>query len=293
MKKLLSKLLLVSLILFCLYSCNGNERLVTKFMKRMNAHEVNAASKYIYPGDHVGLYFFDEEIYSKSPNTLFKIKEKQSMQIDRQQCVIVQLECLNVSPFFQNYMSNLGLLQDGNIIVDTIYIRETDDGKHLSFDWAKLNGENLKLATISDTTVVQMDIRSGPGKKYPVVGKLNKSTKTVINEYSDNPEWVQSYTVDEQCNIVEGFIRKDNLKSEDSSFFKLSIFNSLGILVCILILVVIAFPLIYMGSIFSLFSSLGIPGILLCVGLILGLLYAFYQLLENVLFELFLINLPY
>jgi hypothetical protein len=259
----------------------------------MNAHEVNAASKYIYPADHASLYLFNEEIYSKSPNTLFKIKEKQRTLIDGQQCIIVKLECANASQFFQNYMSNLGLLQNNNILVDTIFIRETDKGKCLTFDWAKIAGENLRLATIADENVTEVNIRSGTGKDYPAIGKFNKAQKIIIDEYSTDPEWVQCYTIDNQCNVVHGFINRTFLKSADSLFFQLRIFDSLGVLVALVVLVIIGLPLFFLRGIFSAISSLPVAGVVICVGLILGLLYSIYQLLENILFELFLINLPY
>ena len=284
---------LTGAVLLCLCSCNGNEQLVQKFVKRMNAHEVNAASKYIYPADHPCLYFFNEAVYSKSKNMLFNIQEKKSSIIDGQKCVIVKLECINLSPYFRNYMNNLGLLQENDILVDTIFIRETDKGKCLSFDWAKIRGENLQLAAIADTAVTRINIRAGAGKDYPVVGKLEQEKRIIIDEYSNDPEWVKCYTVDQQCNVVQGYINKSLLKSSDSLFFSLSIFNSLGILMALIVLVIIGLPLCFLRSIVSALSGIPSIGILLSVGLVLGLLYSLYQLLENILFEMFLINLPY
>jgi len=154
----------------------------------MNAHEVNAASKYIYPGNHPCLYLFNEAVYSKSPNMLFKIQEQQSINVNGQKGVVVKLQCNNSSQFFQDYMMNLGMLNGNDILVDTIFIRETNKGKYLSFDWVKINGENLTLALIADTTINQINIHSGEGANYPVVGKLNKAKKIVIDEYTHNPE---------------------------------------------------------------------------------------------------------
>jgi len=281
------------MIPFCLCACNGNQRLVRKFVKRMNAHQVNAASKYIYHGDHPCLYLFNEAIYSKSPNMLFTIQEQQSSIVDGQQCVIVKLKCTNSSPFFRDYMTNLGLLQDNDMLVDTVFIRETEKGKCLSFDWAKIRGENLKLAIIADTTKTYINIRSGAGKDYPVVGKLEKEKKIIIDEYSKDPEWAKCYTVDQQCNTVQGFINKNYLKSSASLFFSPGIFGSMGILLALIILVIVAVPIIFIADIASALKSIPVIGILLVVGLILGLLYTVYQLLDNILFELFLIVLPH
>lgn len=259
----------------------------------MNAHEVNAASKYIYPADHPGLYLYNEEVYSKSPNTVLKILEQKKGFSDGQKCVFVKLECINTSQYFRNYMSNLGLLYNNSIIFDTILIRETDEGEKLTFNWSKIRGESLKLAAIADTAIRQIDIYSGAGTNYPVVGRLYKTKKIVIDDYSNNPEWKKCYTVDEQCNTIEGFINKRYLKSEDFIFFHLSIFESLGVIVALVVLIILVIPLFYLKSIINIFSNLSIVGVVICIGLILGLLYVIYQLLENILFELFLINLPY
>jgi hypothetical protein len=258
----------------------------------MNAHRVNAASKYIYPADYAGLYLFNEAVYSKSPNTLFKVRKQKSSLINGQRCVIVQLECINASQFFRDYMTNLGMLQSNDIIVDTIFIRETEKRKCLTFNWTKIKGENLQLAAIADTSAgARVNIRSGAGMEYAVVGKLDKTKKVVIDEYSRDAEWVKCYTIDHQCNIIQGYVNKKFLKSKET-FFTLGIFGSLGLIVALIVLVVVGFPLIFVNGIVSAFRQIPFVGIILCVGLILGLLYSVYQLLDNILFELFLINLP-
>jgi hypothetical protein len=259
----------------------------------MNAREVNAASKYIYPADHPALYLFNQEVYAKSPNMVFKILERQKGFSDGQKCVFVKLECSNTTQYFRNYMTNVGLLYEGDIILDTIFIRYTDKGKLISFDWGKIQGESVKLAAIADSTVRQIDIYAGAGTNYPVVGHLYKARKVVIDDYNNNPQWVKCFTVDNQCNTVEGFINRNYLKSENFIFFNLSIFESLGVIVALVILIILGIPIFFLRSIISAFSSLPVGGIIICVGLILGLLYVIYQLLENILFELFLINLPY
>ena len=292
MKQTLYKYLLLAVTLLCLCSCNNDKRVVKKFVKRMNAREVNAASKYVYPADHAALYFFNEEVYSKSPNTFFTIKERQKSIIDGQRCVIVKLECINTSRFFQNYMINLGLLNN-NIIVDTIYIRQTDKRKCISFDWAKIKGENLKLAAMPKEARGIVNIHSGMSENHEIINKLNENQKIVIDEYSDHPEWVKCFAINHQCHIVEGYINNKYIESEDILFFSLGIFDSLGVILAMVILVVLGIPVFYLRSIVSAFSNLPVQGVVLCVGLILGLLYVIYQLLENILFELFLINLPY
>ena len=285
-------ILLAFIVLFCLSSCDNDKRMVKKFIYRMNAREVSAASKYIYPSDHPGLYLFNSEVFAKSPNTFFKIKEQRKSLIDGKQSVIVQLECMNVSPFFRDYMMNLGMLRTNDIIVDTIQIRETESRKCLSFGWTTIQGENLKLAAISDTIIDHLNIHSGEGIRYPVIGILYNGKKIIIDEYSDNREWVKCYMIDQKCNIKQGYIDRLLLKTEGTMFFTLSIFESLSVIVALIVFIILGVPLFFLRSIISAFKKIPFIGILICVGLVLGLLYAIYQLLENILFELFLINLP-
>jgi len=105
--------------------------------------------------------------------------------------------------------------------------------------------------------------------------------------------WVQCFTIDHKCNIVQGYIKKDSVLQQNSLFFSLGIFEGLSLLIAVIILVIIAFPLIYLRSIVDALFARGIYGIIFCIALILGLIGVVYLLLENILYELFLINLPY
>ena len=283
------------LCLLCFCSCSNDGRLVKKFIKRVNAREVNAASKYVYPADHASLYFFNEEVLKKTPNLLLKVIEKENVMVDGHKGVAVKIECKNVSQFFVNYMQNLNMLDKNNCIVDTIIIKETDKGDKITFSWAKVQGENLYLASIDEkqNDVSSLNIRSGKSEKSDIIGNLTKDKKIVIDEYSEDPDWVQCFTIDHKCNIVQGHIKKSPALKKDSLFFSLGIFDGLSLLVAVIILVVIAFPILYIGSIVQALFGAGIGGIIACVALVLGLIYTVYQLLENILFELFLINLPY
>jgi hypothetical protein len=262
--------------------------MLKKFIKRINANEINAASSYIYPADHANLYLFKEEVLPKSPNVMFRIQEKQDAVINGQKCVIAKIACENMSQFFIDYMTNIGLMQD-NIITDTIYVKSTNKGNRITFDWTHLQGENLRLATVG----VISNIRKGAGLKYPAIYKIDTIKPIVINEYVGDQKWVQCYTIDDMCNIVQGFVPKQNLKKQSSLFFSPNIFESMGLLIAFIILVIIAFPLVYARNIVTIFSNLPVFGIILAVALVLGLIWVFYQLIEKILFELFLINLPY
>jgi hypothetical protein len=282
--------ILLGLCLFCFCSCSNDGRLVKKFIKRMNAKEVNAASKYIYPADHANLYFFNEEVFKKTPNLLLKLIDKKNIEVDGQPGVTVKIECKNTSPFFVNYMKKLNLLNNNNFIVDTIFVKETDKGDKITFGWAKIKGENLYLASTQYST---WDIHSGKGEKSAIIGKWTPDKKIVIDEYSENPNWVQCFTIDHQCNIVQGYIKKNSDIEKDLLFFSLGIFDGLSLLVAIIILIGIAFPIFYISSIVQALLNIPNGGIFVCIALILGLIYIVYQLLEIILFELFLINLPY
>jgi hypothetical protein len=270
-----------------------------KFIGRVNAHEVNAASKYIYPADHASLYFFNEEVLRKTPNLLLKVVEKQNIMVDGEKAVAVKIECKNISRFFENYMQNLNLLDINNCIVDTIFVKETGKGDKISFGWTKIQGENLYLASIDQkqennpNKVSSLNIHSGRSESSNILGILTMENKIVIDEYSEDLDWVQCYTIDHTCNIIQGYIKKSPALTKDSLFFSLGIFEGLSLLVALIILVVIAFPIRYIGSIVQALFGAGSGGIIVCVALILGLIYTLYQLLENILFELFLINLPY
>jgi len=260
----------------------------------MNAKEVNAASKYIYPADHASLYFFNEEVFSRTPNLLLKLKKKENIMVDGEKGVVVKFECKNVSQFFVNYMQNLNMLDINNCIVDTILVKETGEGKKITFNWAKIKGENLYLASIkAEQDKTSSFIYSNKSEKSDILGELKGGKKIVIDGYSEDAEWVQCFTIDHTCRILQGYMKKNSAKSYDSLFFSLGIFEGLSLLIAFIILVVIAFPLIYIGSLFDLvFGRGGIIGIVIGVALILGLIGVAYLLLENILYELFLIKLP-
>ena len=74
----------------------------------------------------------------------------------------------------------------------------------------------------------------------------------------------------------------------------MGIFDSMGLILALIIIIVIAVPVYFLGSIAQSILSLNpLLGVVICIGLILGVLYVIYQLLEKILFELFIINLPY
>lgn len=266
-----------------------------KFISRVNAGEINASSKYIYPGDYAKLQLY-KEILDKTPNLYMKLVDKENITVNGEKAVRVNIEIRNPSQFYLNYMTRMRKLDQTGHVVDTIYIKETVEGPKMSFNWASITGESLELATISESSSGQekrVNIRSGKGTDYPVLYQVKSGDKLVIDGYSENPEWVHCFTVDDICNTVDGYIIRSALSSVDSEFFPLGIFDSLGIVLSVIILLIVGVLPFGLMMIADALTGRGCTGYIILVGLILGLIYVIYQLLENILFELFIINLPY
>jgi len=65
------------------------------------------------------------------------------------------------------------------------------------------------------------------------------------------------------------------------------------VIIALVILIAILVPIFLLRGVIGAIFGFGMPGVLLGIALIFLLIYTIYQLLENILFELFLINLPY
>lgn len=284
-------LLLLSFSIFS--SCSYDGRKVKKFISRVNAREINAASKYIYPGDYAKLQLYTE-VLEKTPNMFMKLRKKNNIKHDGRKGVRVEIEIINPSPYYLNYLKRMNLLDLSGQVVDTIYIRETNNGRKISFNWAQIEGENLKLATVKTISKDQsVNIYSEMGTGYSVIHKVHNGQNIIINDYSEDPKWIQCFATDSLCNTVEGYIDRSAIMSVEPEFFPLSIFDSLNVALAFIILLVVSAIPLFLMSIVDVFTQKGAVGCLILVAPILGCLYVIYQLLENILFELFIINLPY
>lgn len=279
-------------LLFLPATWNNDGRRVKKFISRINAHEYNAASAYIYPGDHPKLFLYTQ-VLSKSPNTYVKVVSKKNRTIEGKEAVVVKFRCVNASNFYKNYMRSVRNLNlTDNTFVDTIYIRKTNDGKSLSFDWANIDSESLTTAKVFIYGTSDVNIMTGASAESEIVGTVSNGEHILIDDYSDNYNWVRCFTVDQQCNIIEGYIAREFTTDVGQKFFSFGVFDSIGILLIgsiILILCIVPFLLYGLIEVFK--SNHG--GIFLLVGLILGWLFLLYLTIEYLLFELFVINLPY
>ena len=275
---------------FC--SCTGynNNRRLKKFVSRFNAKEYACASTYIYPDDKMQLAFFANEVREKAPNAFIEIVNSKT-EGDK---VVATLKWKNANTLLRNYFANIGKpLSANDEIVDTLEVRETTDGKCFSFGWGNpaLNTEKLKLARISAEDVEHMNIRTGASTNNRIIGKLAKGDDILIED--EGKGWSCCYRVNDDGTLQKGYIYTVDMSIKDSAFFSLNIFDSMGLLVAIIVILVIIVPLYYISSIATGLFSIPVAGPVICVSIILGCLYTLYQLLEKILFELFIINLPY
>ena len=275
-------------------SCSNQELNLDKFFSRLNARELNEASTYIHIGDHACLYFF-AEMLGKSPDLFFELHSKQFISVDGKEAIVADIECVNMTPFFRNYMASLNILQDDGFIHDTIYVSKTAEGKKLSFRWANISGGNLKMASILDPDVSAMNIREHNSTNSRIIGKLSQGSSIVIDDYSNDPNWVRCYSLDHLCYKQEGFLYRPSLKIVNSDFFSLNLFESMGLLIAFIIFFALGILIVYGGSIVDAIvrGNGGCGGWILTSAMVIGILALMYVILEKILFELFVINLPY
>ena len=122
----------------------------------------------------------------------------------------------------------------------------------------------------------------------------SEEQEETYDDYSNDPNWVKCFSLDHQCNKQVGFLYRPSLTLSDGSFFSLNIFESMSLLVAVLIFVVLGLIIVYGGAIVdAIFRDGGWGGWILTSIMIIGVLVLIYMLLEKILFELFIINLPY
>ena len=291
------KLWIMPVICILLFSCSGEERMLKKFESRLNAREYACASSYIYDGDMPSFSFFANGLLEQNPNLMIKLASCSSVMVDGADALSTRFELVNASQQVRNYFKNIGYqLSPQDVFQDTILIRQTNEGKKLSFNWGldSQDENEYMLAHIVGEDIENMSIRVSPNTSAKVIGKLKKGDDIIIDNNGDEQEWVHCYYINAKGKIIDGYILNNELGKTTSSFFSLGVFDSMTLLVAVIIFVVICVFFVFGSSLFSMIA-VGIPGggIIIVVGCILGLLYVAYQLLEKILFELFIINLPY
>ena len=283
---------LLAIVLLSLCSCTSfnNDRRLKKFVSRFNAKEYACASTYIYPDDRMQLAFFANEVRKKVPNAFVEIEESEI----EDNYVVAKLKWKNANDFLRNYFAHIGKpLDEEDVLIDTLRIKETMEGDCFSFDWgsSELNTEKLRLASISAENVERMNIRAGAGQGSRIIGKLEKEDDILIED--DGKGWSRCYWVNDNSQVQRGYIYTANMSVKESAFFTLGIFDSMSLLVALIIIVAICVPLFFLRGVVESIMNSGCVGMSACVLLLLGLIYVIYQLIEKILFELFIINLPY
>ena len=265
-------------------------RMVEKFLSRLNAREYSCASQYIFPGDHPKLKLY-AEVMTKNHETFLKLISKENTVVDGQAAVKVRLESVNPTPYFKNYMEAVGVLKENGIIEDTWIIRETVDGKSLSFNWAQVQGENLVLAALAGGSDIA--VYRSPSQNSAQINTFKAGEKVIVNNYPADAMWLKCFKTDVNCRVIIGYIERDEINTVNGKFFNLSIFDTLSLLVAGLLFVVFGLLFFLIRLIVEALTGAGCLGWLMIVVLLLGWLYTLYQLLEKILFDLFIINLPY
>ena len=291
--KLFKYFMMAFLSAILLSSCGerpNDGRMMEKFVSRLNAREYSCASQYVFPNDHPKLKLFSD-VMSKNPETFFKLISKENADNDGKPAVKFKMECINPTPYFKNYMEALGVIDKNNIIQDTWEIRETVDGKSLGFNWAKVSGENLMLAKLEDTE--QIPVYRSPCKNSSQINTFKSSDKVIINNYPADSPWIKCFKVDDNCRVISGYIARSSISTADGKFFNLNIFDTLSLLVAGLLFVVFGALFYLIRLIVEALMGTGCLAWVIIPTLILAWLFVLYQLLEKILFELFIINLPY
>jgi len=283
---------MLAFVILSLCSCTSlnNDRRLKKFVSRFNAEEYASASTYIYPDDRMQLAFFANEVRKKVPNAFIEIERSET----KDDYVVASLKWKNANDFLKNYFVYIGKpLDENDVLVDTIKVKETLDGDCFTFDWGipEINTENLRLASISEENVERMNIRAEARKGSRIIGKLKKGDDILIAD--DGKGWSRCYQINNESKVETGYIYTANMSIKDSAFFSLGIFDSMSLLVALIIIVVICVPLFFLRGVVESIMNAGCVGMTVCVSLLLVLIYVIYQLIEKILFELFIVNLPY
>ncbi|MEN9969089.1 MAG: hypothetical protein RIR94_1283 [Bacteroidota bacterium] len=289
----MSKLLFTSILALLLFtSCNGNERSVKKFIKRLNAREINSASKYLWPEDHAALYVFNERFLKNDELTTFDIIELKSDE--NTEAVTATIELLNAKEGLKAYFDSLGLLNENKLTL-TFIPRKTQETDYISiqFPWddCKLP-PNLKRSNIQSEA---LNLRSGPGLGYPVQYVAEQNEDLLIDADYANNGWRKGFVFNENGSAQTLYFSSKLSDEEKISFFTLGYFGTVSIILLGLFGIIVWFlvyPLVLFGGIFRAASEAPQMALILLV-LMVGSMFFTYQLLENMLFELFLINMPY
>jgi hypothetical protein len=283
-----------------LQSCQGysDGRMLKKFISRFNAGEYSCAAAYVYPGDRMNLAFFAKEVKKLAPNAFVKLEDYDTEKTGEDRYIDATLKWENATPALETYFRTIGypLNKEGTQKVK-LRVRDTNDGETISFAWGIPNvlSDNLWIASTAEKDgkpLKEVALYDSPSEKANVVSKMEHD---LIVQQEGESNWLPVYEVDNNGNVKKSYMQKsEDITLDRTAYFTMGIFDSMGLILALIIIIVIAVPVYFLGSIAqSIFSLNPLLGVVICIGLILGVLYVIYQLLEKILFELFIINLPY
>ena len=226
-KPMMKFLLTPLLTLLLLTSCNSNERRVKKFIKRLNAREINSASKYLWPEDHASLYVFNERFLANDELTTFEIKELKSDE--NTEVVTATIDLLNAKEGLKSYFKSLGLLNENKLTL-TFIPRKTQDADYISVQFPTedlMLAQNLKRSSIQSEA---LNLRSGPGLGYPVeyVGEQNEDL-LIDADYANNG-WRKGFIFGEDGQAQTLYFSSKLSDEKNISFFSLGYFGTVSII---------------------------------------------------------------
>lgn len=188
----------------------------------------------------------------------------------------------------------IGIAGLKNKIARTTHIPTTRGGLErkigrLSFDWCKISGDNLLFVSISSPS----KIRKEPSMQAELVTSLSCYV-TGVSDRNDMANGFVKCFFFSSGEMVSGYVPQQNVSAQKNNtpFYALTWWQYVGILFGIVLFIGVAVPFFLLRSAIEVFSGSPQSWIVI-LGAILGVLYCLYQLLEMLLFELFLINLPY
>lgn len=300
MNKKTINLLIAILSVVSMTSCQSysDGRMLKKFISRFNQEEYSSASTYIFPADRMEFALFVQQVKPMAPDAIVELEDYETTGDNNNRQLNAQLKWTNATPAIETYFNNIGCPIDPNGMQNvSIKIKDTKDGEMMSFLWANPYLANVKLSHASIKTndskpVTDVPIYTSKSSTSKPIGIFED--EAIVGEESEDG-WYEIYEVDKTGNITNTYFKKDPAISIDSSaFFHLGLLDSLGIVVAIIIIVVVvAVVFLLCGTASSFLNGIQWGGPVLLICLILGGLYLIYQMLEKILFELFIINLPY
>ncbi|WP_396162270.1 hypothetical protein [Flavobacterium sp.] len=288
----MKKILQIVLLSILFISCDSNERNIKKTFNRLNSDETSSASKYIWPEDHKNLYTFEERFLSENELLSFDIETIEKLNDESYK---VTLNCSNGNEELLTYFKSKRNLLSDIKIVDTFFVKKANGKEYLTFDWdlnEKSISNNIKLSSI---LVEKINLRAGPGKKFNVIGQLEKGEELLIDDNYENSNWRKGFYFEENSSIKEVYFSSQLTDRKEISFFTLNWADSMGVIVISilgLIVLFVVYPLLF-GALFRTGGDgAGAFGLILFV-VLLVVVYFTYQIIETAIFELFIINLPF